>query len=532
MKQRSQFGYLAVVAAMVIGIAMGLCGCVPQNQPTANNNPTANAGSAQTVLPSATVTLTGAASSDPDSDALTYAWAQLAGTAVTLTGANTVSPSFTAPSGNATLVFQLTVSDGRGGTGTAVVTVYVAAGGTPTANAGPAQTVLPSAAVTLTGAASTDPDGDTLTYAWTQTLGTAVALTGANTVSPTFTAPATNATLVFQLTVNDGHGGTSSATVTILVVSGGGSTVTPTLFVTSAAGPNVVGFAYPWVVSGNAVPNTVLTGSATRLILPWAAVAISNGTLLVSNIDGTGSDHPSLTGYANAASATGNLAPSLEVTGAATSLVSPRSMAYHAATDTLLVADLGAPSILVYPNVSQSSFHGNVAPTRIITSTSLSGPQGIYLTAAGDLYVANNGNNTIAVFANAHTANGPVTATRTITSTALANAGSLQAVCVDQSDHLFAADAGGKVFMFNGASTLTGAATPAATLQVQTAITASLTAIAVDSAGHGYVLDGGANSAVYVYDSIATRSGTLAPDRTITGPATNVVLPQRLYMWE
>lgn len=403
----------------------------------------------------------------------------------------------------------------------------------PTANAGPAQTVLPDAAVTLTGAASTDPDGDPLSYAWTQVLGTLVTLNGATSVSPTFTAPGSNATLVFQLTVDDGRGGTSTAMVTILVVAGGGtSPVTPTLFVTSAAGPNVVGFAYPWTVSGNAVPNTVLTGAATKLMLPWATVAIANGTLLVSNIDGTGSDRPSITGYVNAASATGNLAPILEVTGAATSLVSPRSMAYHAATDTLLVADVGVPSILVYDDVSQSAFNGNVPPSRIITSNDLAGPQGVYLASNGDLYVANNGNNGIAVFANAHEANGTIAAARLITSADLVAAGSLQAVCVDRSDNLFAADSSGKVFRFSNASALNGAVTPAATIQVQTMIATSLTAIAVDSGGHGYVLDGGANSAVYVYDSIATRQGTLAPDRTITGQATRLVLPQRLFFWE
>lgn len=442
MKRRTQYGYRAVAALLVLSIAAGLCGCVPQNQPAANNPPTANAG--------------------------------------------------------------------------------------------PAQTVLPSAAVTLTGASSSDPDGDTLTYAWAQVLGATVTLTGATTVSPTFTAPTTNATLVFQLTVSDGQGETSSAMVTILVVAGGGtSPVTPTLFVTSAAGPNVVGFAYPWTVSGNTVPNTVLTGTATKLVMPWAAVAISNGTLLVSNIDGTtDGDSPSITGYVNASSATGNLAPSVEVTGAATSLVSPRAMAYHATTDSLLVADVGTPSILVYANVSQPAFNGNVPPTRIITSGDLAGPQGIYLASNGDLYVANNGNNSIAVFANAHAANGTVAATRLITSTELAAAGALQAVCVDTSDHLFAADSGGKVFMFNSASTLTGAATAAATIQIQTTLATSLTAIAVDSGGHGYVLDGGANSAVYVYDSIATRSGTLPPDRKITGNATQLVLPQRLFFWE
>ena len=49
------------------------------------------------------------------------------------------------------------------------------------------------------------PSGNPLTYQWTQTGGTAVTLSSGTAVKPTFTAPASPATLTFQLVVNDGR---------------------------------------------------------------------------------------------------------------------------------------------------------------------------------------------------------------------------------------------------------------------------------------------------------------------------------------
>ncbi len=60
------------------------------------------------------VFLSGAGSFDPDGDALIFSWTQLDGPAVTLTDANTATPSFTLPTGDTALAlrFQLVVSDG------------------------------------------------------------------------------------------------------------------------------------------------------------------------------------------------------------------------------------------------------------------------------------------------------------------------------------------------------------------------------------------------------------------------------------
>ncbi len=79
-------------------------------------------------------------------------------------------------------------------TSTAIVTPLAA-------NAGPDQTVASAAAVTLAGSATggTSP----YSFAWAQTAGPPVTLTGGTTASPTFTAPTGPAALTFQVTVTD-----------------------------------------------------------------------------------------------------------------------------------------------------------------------------------------------------------------------------------------------------------------------------------------------------------------------------------------
>jgi hypothetical protein len=156
---------------------------------------------------------------------LTYAWTQTAGTSVTLDDASSATPSFTAPDVGAdgeTLTLELTVTDNDGATSTAdtvnVDVNNVIVNQEPTANAGSDQTVNEGDTVSLDGSGSSDPDGDTLTYAWTQTAGTSVTLDDASSATPSFTAPDVGAdgeTLTLDLTVDDGNGHTATDTVNI-----------------------------------------------------------------------------------------------------------------------------------------------------------------------------------------------------------------------------------------------------------------------------------------------------------------------------
>ena len=72
--------------------------------------------------------------------------------------------------------------------------------------------------VTLDGSTSSDPDGDALSYLWTQTQGVAVDLGSNSAPTPSFIAPTITqpATLTFQLSVNDGAL-SDSASIDILI---------------------------------------------------------------------------------------------------------------------------------------------------------------------------------------------------------------------------------------------------------------------------------------------------------------------------
>ncbi len=183
----------------------------------------ADAGYAQTVEPGALVKLSGTSSSTESGKALAYAWTQTAGPTVTLSGAETATPSFVAPrSGTAT--FSLAVRDGVTWSAADKVNVTVqAASAEPVAVAGAPQTVSAGETVRLDGSGSYNPEGGSLTYKWTQTAGPTVALAGTTVAKPTFTAPGGPAALEFSLTVSSGGRTSAVSTVAVTVATVAGT---------------------------------------------------------------------------------------------------------------------------------------------------------------------------------------------------------------------------------------------------------------------------------------------------------------------
>jgi hypothetical protein len=165
-----------------------------------NTRPNADAGEDQELDPTV-VTLDGSGSYDADGDLLSYTWTQQEGPEVTLSDEHTVSPAFLGTE-SGDYVFELVVSDGSLESLPDEVTVTIR-NVPPAADAGEDQEVVVGTPVLLDGSGSTDPNEDTISFAWTQTVGPAVPLEGADSQTASFT-PESQGTCVFQLVTSDG----------------------------------------------------------------------------------------------------------------------------------------------------------------------------------------------------------------------------------------------------------------------------------------------------------------------------------------
>jgi hypothetical protein len=262
--------------------------------------PTANAGGGQTAVMGAAVTLRGTASdSNTPPRPLTFTWTQTAGPAVTLSNANTLAPGFIAPvlaptEAPVALRFTLTVSNGLvSASDTTTVTVNPLP---PTVTAAAPQTVDAGTLVTLSGTA-TDPNAPPrpLTYAWTQTSGSAVALSDAATAQATFTAPLLPATsgpvlLGFRFTASNPLSASATTTVTVRPLLAAGAVAVRNVFFSDGAGTrnasvtaNAGDLLLAFVAAGG--PSSALqTASVSGANLTWTLVQRTNANLGTAEI--------------------------------------------------------------------------------------------------------------------------------------------------------------------------------------------------------------------------------------------------------
>jgi DNA-binding beta-propeller fold protein YncE len=124
--------------------------------------------------------------------------------------------------------------------------------------------------------------------------------------------------------------------------------------------------------------------------------------------------------FDNASTMNGTYAATVSRTiiGPATLLNTPRAVYYHPATDKLYVASYGSNSIQVFANAGSAS--GNVAPAQNLSgsSTTLLQPYAVLVNGAtNELVVANNGSSGLRIYANADTVTGNTAPTRSVSGT-------------------------------------------------------------------------------------------------------------------
>jgi PKD repeat protein len=235
-----------------------------------NTAPVANAGGPYTIQKNKSLSFDGSKSADPDGNPLTYAWNFGDGT--TGTG---VSPAHSYAKGGLYPV-TLTVSDNQ--LTTSVATTVTVTNQVPVASFTAPALVYKNDAVVLNGSASSDADGDTLTYRWNF---------GSSPQPPSPSSTATTSyttvgTRVLSLTVNDGEVDSAPATRSITVQSrppvanaGPDQTVlqrtTVVLSAANSTDPDGVIANVAWrQVSGTAVTLTSVGAQSVSFVAPQA----------------------------------------------------------------------------------------------------------------------------------------------------------------------------------------------------------------------------------------------------------------------
>lgn len=172
----------------------------------ANQPPVANAGPDAVGVVAKALTLNGTGSVDPEGARLTYQWTVMsapAGSRGLLLNPAKAKPKLVIDRAG-TYVVQLIVRDGQLSSAPDQVEI-VTANTIPVANAGPDRVVPLGAAAQLDAGASTDLDGDPITYSWKlkKPKGSQATLSEPSSVRPTF-VPDINGNYVATVTVSDG----------------------------------------------------------------------------------------------------------------------------------------------------------------------------------------------------------------------------------------------------------------------------------------------------------------------------------------
>jgi hypothetical protein len=258
--------------------------------------PLASAGPDRTGPVGAVLTLSSAASAPaPGQTILSRQWTQLSGTDWFDVDARdpgfdpaAASPLVAVPSTvsslspNRTLLFGLTVTDATGTSRQDLVAVNfqnLLKNAAPQVSASTTAAIFrPGATVALSSSAS-DPDGDPLTYSWTQVSGPAAAISGTALANASVTAPIASGTLVYRVTVSDNTSEPNGivsvdvpfsvnrppAVSAVTTPASGPDGTFVTLNGSATTDPDDAALTYAWTETPplSGAPNVALSGAAT-----------------------------------------------------------------------------------------------------------------------------------------------------------------------------------------------------------------------------------------------------------------------------
>jgi sugar lactone lactonase YvrE len=284
------------------------------------------------------------------------------------------------------------------------------------------------------------------------------------------------------------------------------------LYVTNGA--TVLKFALPATATVDVAPTLNIGGTNTGLNDPHRTAFDASGNIYVTN---AGVNSVSVF----APTATGNIPPTLTIAGANTGLDFPSGIAIDSKGNIYVANSDGGTSNNGSITVFAAGATGNAMPIATITgaNTGLSFPNGLALDSKGNIYVVNEDSNTVTEYAASPTGTMNVAPTTTISGT---NTGL-------GAPHALALDTAGNIYVVNGndgstgnsvtvyAVGATGNATPTATISGTNTTFADPNGIAVDAKGNIYV---GNQTSVDVYAANPVGNVTTAPIYVLSGTTT------------
>lgn len=338
--------YLASDRPVPVDIPQIHWNLMTRNVTRGSSPPIADAGPDQIGVPAGIKTLNGSGSYDPNGLALTYAWTQVGGPSVALSGANTKIATFSAAPGQG-YVFMLTVTNTAGLSASARVRIT---------------TTAPQNAIILffTANPTSITSGQSSTLSWSTQNATTVTISGIGTV-PASGSHAVSPTMNTTYTLTASNA-TSTVTATAAVNVG-----TPT----TAAQPMILSFtANPSTI--NAGQSSTLTWSVqnatTVNISPTVGSVAENGSQSVSPASTT--TYTITASNAAGQSATASATVTVNTTPVGPSITSftanPPTITTAGGSSTLTCTATGATSIAITgTGVSGGTSSGGTATTTV-----------------------------------------------------------------------------------------------------------------------------------------------------------------------